>query len=85
MSEVKMNDHHEPTIDEWLKTRLAELVEDDTPIDPNEDLVMYGLDSIAIMTLSAELKDWGVTVSFEELARKATLNAWRSLIALRVA
>ncbi|MFG6079898.1 phosphopantetheine-binding protein [Paracoccus litorisediminis] len=68
---------------EWLATRVLSLIEDETEIDPTENLVLYGLDSISVMTLSSELKQRGIEASFDELAREPTLNAWWALIAAR--
>ena len=49
---------------DWLTARAQQLIEDDCDIDPAENLVLYGLDSIAVMTFSAELKQMGVTDFF---------------------
>ncbi|MDS9466953.1 phosphopantetheine-binding protein [Paracoccus sp. MBLB3053] len=68
---------------EWLAERVGRMIEDECEIDPAENLVLYGLDSIAVMTFSAELKQVGIAASFEELAREPTLNAWWALIAAR--
>lgn len=65
---------------DWLQARVAELIEDEDDIDPEESLIVYGLDSISIMTLAGELKTRGIPLSFEELARNPTLNAWSDLI-----
>lgn len=65
---------------EWLQQRVAELVEDGAEIDPEENLIFYGLDSLQIMKLAAGLKQHGVVVSFEELARDPRLTAWWALI-----
>lgn len=69
---------------DWLTARLHELIEDDCEIAPDESLVLYGLDSIAVMTFSAELKQMGVEASFEELASEPTLNTWWALISARL-
>lgn len=69
---------------EWLAARLAEMIEDDCEIDPTENLVLYGLDSIAVMTFSSELKQMGIEVGFEELAREPSLATWWALIAGRI-
>ena len=45
--------------------------------------MLYGLDSIAVMTFSSELNQMGIKASFEELARQPTLNDWWALIAAR--
>lgn len=68
---------------EWLAARVATMIEDDCQIAPAENLVLYGLDSIAVMTFSSELKQMGIEASFEELAREPTLDAWWALIGAR--
>lgn len=68
---------------DWLATRVQQMIEDDCDIDPAENLVLYGLDSIAVMTFSSELKQQGVEINFEELAREPTLEAWWALISAR--
>ncbi|WP_313351607.1 phosphopantetheine-binding protein [Paracoccus sp. (in: a-proteobacteria)] len=69
---------------EWLAARVQKMIEDDCEIEPSENLVLYGLDSIAVMTFSSELKQIGVEASFEELAREPTLENWWALIASRL-
>lgn len=68
-----------PTRD-WLETQVLNLIEDDEDFDADENLIYFGLDSLRVMRLANELKKRGVTLSFEELARKPTLNGWWSLI-----
>lgn len=68
---------------EWLQARVLELVEDETQLDPEENLIFYGLDSIQVMALAGELKERGVEVGFDDLARVPTLNAWWGLIEQR--
>lgn len=68
---------------EWLQARVLELVEDETQLDPEENLIFYGLDSIQVMALAGELKERGVEVGFDDLARVPTLNAWWALIEQR--
>lgn len=66
---------------DWLLARVSEFIDtEEEPVDPDESLIFYGLDSIAVMTIMGVLKDKGVQVSFEELARNPTLNAWVKLI-----
>ncbi len=69
---------------EWLAARVAEMIEDDCEIDPAENLVLYALDSIAVMTFSSELKQMGIEASFEDLAREPSLATWWALIAARL-
>jgi len=68
---------------QWLYAWTRKLVEDDSELDADENLVIYGLDSLRIMQTSAELKKRGVTISFEELGRNPTLSAWWSLVESR--
>ena len=66
---------------EWLLGRVRRLIsEDEGELDLDENLLHYGLDSIQVMTLAVELRERGVRLSFEELARSPTLNAWCALI-----
>lgn len=67
----------------WLQSRLRQLIEDGETLDPQENLIFYGLDSLSVMKLAAELKARGVEVSFEELARSPTLDQWWSLVESR--
>ncbi|MFJ2362368.1 (2,3-dihydroxybenzoyl)adenylate synthase [Pseudomonas sp. NPDC087697] len=64
----------------WLQTRVLQLVEDCEDLDPEENLIFYGLDSLQVMKLAAELKERGIAVSFEELAASPTLASWWSLV-----
>ncbi|GIZ12523.1 (2,3-dihydroxybenzoyl)adenylate synthase [Pseudomonas sp. NCCP-436] len=68
---------------EWLAERVRQLVEDGEELDPAENLIFYGLDSLRVMNLAAELKARGIAVSFEELARTPTLQHWQSLLETR--
>lgn len=67
----------------WLQTRLLQLIEDGEALDPQENLIFYGLDSLQVMRLAAELKERGVAVSFEELASAPTLANWWALVESR--
>ena len=67
----------------WLQTRLLQLIEDGEELDPQENLIFYGLDSLHVMKLAAELKARSVAVSFEELAGSPTLASWWSLVESR--
>lgn len=68
---------------DWLAARVHEMIEDEGPVDPAENLVLYGLDSIAVMTFASELQQLGIEARFEELAREPTLAAWWALIDAR--
>lgn len=68
---------------DWLTARVTAMIDDDCAIDPAENLVLYGLDSIAVMSFAAELEQMGIKASFEDLAREPTLDNWWALIAAR--
>lgn len=75
------DDTREPGQD-WLKTRLATLMDEDlSAVADDDNLLDHGLDSLQVMNLVADLKTRGVPVSVEELARDPSLGAWHSLIA----
>lgn len=73
----------EPLDRDWLTRQVSALIGEDEPVDPNESLVLYGLDSIAVMRLVLALEERGVIVSFDDLARDPTLDGWWALIAAR--
>ncbi len=66
----------------WLEQRVQQLIEEDE-LDPEENLILYGLDSLRIMQFSSELKAQGINISFEELGRTPTLSNWWSLVDAR--
>lgn len=61
------------------------MIEDDEPVAADEDLTLYGLDSMSVMRLILALDEAGVTVSFDELAQHPTLDGWWALIRQRMA
>ncbi|MFC0821277.1 isochorismatase family protein [Moraxella marmotae] len=65
---------------QWLKDKVMALLGEETDIDPNESLIMYGLDSLKIMQLSADLQAIGKKIGFEKLGINPTLNNWLKLI-----
>ncbi len=71
----------QPATRAWLEARVLTLIPDETQIDPDENLILYGLDSIQVMMLASDLKERGIHVGFDDLARVPTLNGWWSLIA----
>ncbi|WP_265452137.1 phosphopantetheine-binding protein [Aeromonas salmonicida] len=71
---------------QWLQERVQQLIEDnDTELDLEESLILYGLDSLRVMRFATELKERNIHVSFEELIKSPTLASWRELIANRQA
>ncbi|WP_317203442.1 isochorismatase family protein [Janthinobacterium sp.] len=70
----------------WLKTLLQEHIDaEEGEFDGDDNLMDFGLDSLQVMSLVAEWKKHGLTVKFEELAVKPTLNAWWDLLAGKLA
>lgn len=70
---------------DWLIARIATMIEDDEPVDTAENLTLYGLDSIAVMGLIAELERQGIRLGFEEMAKDPTIDGWWDLISTRKA
>jgi len=72
------------TIDTWLDEVRELLTEDgETPGD-TDNLIEWGLDSIALMSVASRWRREGTEVSFGELAAEPTLRQWRELLAARV-
>ena len=47
---------------EWLAGQVARLVEEDG-IDPDDDLTLYGLDSMGVMRLAMLLEERGIATT----------------------
>lgn len=72
------------TIDrDWLLTRVNEIIGEEGPVAPEDDLMLYGLDSMGVMRLIMALEEEGITLAFEEMAKRPTIEAWWALIASR--
>lgn len=69
---------------DWLEVRLAKMIDEGEEVDPAENLLLYGLDSISVMRLTADLGQAGLKISFAELAQTPSLNAWWALISDRL-
>ena len=67
---------------DWLAAEVAGIVEDEG-IEPDEDLTLYGLDSMGVMRLAMALEERGIVVPFDDLIAQPTLNAWAALIEAR--
>lgn len=68
---------------DWLHARVAQMIGEEGPIDPDEDLTLYGLDSMGVMRLVMLLEEQGVMLDFDQLLQRPTLNGWHSLIRQR--
>lgn len=71
---------HPNVTKEWLESRVKDLLGEDIEIDNDENLIIYGLDSLKIMQLSSELKNMNINIGFEKLGRNPTIKEWWSLI-----
>jgi bifunctional isochorismate lyase/aryl carrier protein len=70
----------------WLKLAVMRCIDDaQGEIDLDDNLIDYGLDSVQVMGLVADWRKLGIRISFEELAKKTTLNAWWDLLTLKQA
>lgn len=65
--------------EQWLYEKVQKLVEEEE-LDPAENLILYGLDSLRIMQFSAELKQYGLDIYFEELGQEPSIEHWWNLI-----
>lgn len=70
---------------QWLHDRLRQLIAEDGALNPTENLMYYGLDSLRLMTLAAELNARGIPMRTEELSRSPTLADWEALLDARQA
>lgn len=66
----------------WLMSRVLELIhkEADEDFDMDENLILYGLDSLRIMRIAEELRQRGIEISLEELGRTPILSNWIKLV-----
>lgn len=60
--------------------RVQQLISDDELLNPYEDLIMSGLDSLKIMQFSSELKVHGIQIGYAELIRNPILSSWWLLL-----
>ncbi len=64
------------TRDEFL-ARMQEVLDDDIgDVGPEDNLLDFGLDSVAVLRLVAEWQARGIAVEFADLARHETLEGW---------
>jgi|GEM_PF-2600707 len=64
---------------QWLYDKVQALIEDDE-LDPEENLFIYGLDSLRMMRLASEFNKLGIKVTFEELGHEPTVVNWWALL-----
>lgn len=65
---------------EDLTKYIQKILNLNEPISADENLIIYGLDSLTVMQLSANLKKEGITLEYTDLINKPTLNEWWHLI-----
>lgn len=71
----------DPVTAERVRAQVAEILgEPVQDIDPDEDLLDRGLDSVRLMSLMEAWRASGAETDFADLAEKPTVNAWASLL-----
>ncbi len=70
---------------EQLKAIITPYLDEEAgEIAMDDDLTEAGLDSIAFMSITAELREQNIMVTFMDLAEEATLEAWLHKISEKV-
>ena len=65
----------------WLTQKVQTLLEiPEETINPEENLILYGLDSLRIMQFAAELKQYDINIGYDVLGQQPSLNNWWQLI-----
>lgn len=70
---------------QWLTDEMANTLQSDDEILPDDNLVDHGLDSMQLMTLVNKWQKLGLRLQFEELAEEPSIEAWARLIDQQVA
>lgn len=71
------------SIAERLRAEVAEILEEDlSGIDPDENLLEYGMDSVRLMILLERWQGEGLDIDFAGLVETPTLAGWTSLFAV---
>lgn len=67
---------------ERLRFWLADYLDDDAMenLADEDDLTDWGLDSIAFMSITEELRAQGIMITFMDLAEETTVEAWHKKI-----
>lgn len=59
----------------WINQKLS-----DSNIDPNQNLINLGIQSLDVMELASILRREGLKIKFSQLIKEPTLNHWQELI-----
>ncbi len=71
---------HAPARSEDIRAEVAELLGVDVAaVQPGDNLISQGLDSIRIMTLAGRWRRQGIAIDFAALAETPTIEAWTRL------
>lgn len=71
----------EPLTVDSIRSDVADILgRSAAAIGDDDNLLVAGLDSIRLMTLSARWREAGSEVSFADLARKPTVRRWSELL-----
>ena len=66
---------------EDIRAEVAELLgTTPTTVDPGNNLIGQGLDSIRMMTLAGRWRRQGIAIDFATLAATPTVEAWSQLV-----
>ncbi|WP_163548402.1 phosphopantetheine-binding protein [Candidatus Frankia nodulisporulans] len=63
-----------------LAVLVAESLREPVEIAEDDNLLVLGLESIALMTIAMRLRAAGVPVTFSALIEEPTLRSWRNLV-----
>ena len=59
---------------------IVDTILEDKNYDNNQNLIEWGLDSLAIMKLLVELKKQGISITFAQLIKSPTIESWVNLM-----
>ena len=83
-SESTMAVRTEDEIRDWIVQRMRPLLLEGEPLDPDEPLIGYGLDSMQVVALAADLEDYlGLRFNENPLFDHPSVNALAKHLAER--
>ena len=64
----------------WLRAQILPLIEDADAMEDDDNLMDFGLDSVAVMTLMSAWQKQGINVTFVELAKSPSVNGFWDIV-----
>ena len=64
----------------WLRSQIIPLIEDADAMEDDDNLMDFGLDSVAVMTLMSAWQKQGINVTFVELAKSPSVNGFWDIV-----